>query len=171
MSLMFLFLGVLTLGGAIAAMSMRSPVHCALCLVVTFSGLAGVYLHLGAHFLGLAQVLVYVGAVAILLVFVLLLTRSGDRDDGTGSRDAWKVAVPVSSVVVMGLAAAVWGRSGMPAPAEPAAPVAVKDLGQALMTDYVIPLQLVGVVLTVAMIGAAILALQEKRPEPTSRGR
>ena len=77
MSAYFYFLAALTLGGALAAMSLRNPVHCALCLVITFVGLAGVYLGLGAQFLGLAQVLVYVGAVAILLVFVLLVTRGG----------------------------------------------------------------------------------------------
>lgn len=170
MSPLFLLLAGLTLSGAIAAMTLRNPVHCALCLVVTFAGLAGVYLELGAHFLGLAQVLVYVGAVAILLVFVLLLTRSGESQS-EALRDAWKVAVPVVLVVVAALLAAIWKQPGLALRDQPPALVPVKDIGQALMTDYVLPLQVVGVVLTVAMIGAAILALQEKRNEPPSRGR
>ncbi len=170
MNPLFLLLAGLTLGGAIAAMTLRNPVHCALCLVVTFAGLAGVYLDLGAHFLGLAQVLVYVGAVAILLVFVLLLTRSGDGQPAA-MRDGWKVAVPVALVVMAALLAAVWKQPGLTVREQPPALVPVKEIGQALMGDYVLPLQLVGVVLTVAMIGAAIIALQEKRGGPPSRGR
>lgn len=168
MSPLFLLLAGLTLGGAVAAMVLRNPVHCALCLVVTFTGLAGVYLDLGAHFLGLAQVLVYVGAVAILLVFVLLLTRSGEgRSEAL--RDAWKVAVPVALAVMAALLAALWKQPGLSVREQPPALIVpVKDIGQALMGDYVLPLQLVGVVLTVAMIGAAIIALQEKRVEPPS---
>ena len=67
MSFLFFILAVLTLGGAIAAMTLRRLVHCALALTVALSGLAGLYLNLGAEFAGLAQLLVYVGAIAILV--------------------------------------------------------------------------------------------------------
>ncbi len=76
MTLPFLILAVMTLAGAMAAMTLRKLVHCALALSVSFVGLAGLYLDLGAQFVGLAQVLVYVGAVVILIVFVILLTRT-----------------------------------------------------------------------------------------------
>src|SRR5207302_395114 len=76
MTLPFAILAVVTLAGAIAAMSLRNLVHCALCLVATFGGLAGLFLQLGAQFVGLAQILVYIGAVAILIVFALLLTAA-----------------------------------------------------------------------------------------------
>src|SRR5207249_2273823 len=69
MSVPFAIIAVVTLASAIAAMSLRNLVHCALSLVVTFAGLAVFYLQLGAQFVGLAQILVYVGAVAILIVF------------------------------------------------------------------------------------------------------
>src|SRR6185503_7567506 len=64
---------------ALAAMTLRNLVHCALCLTLTFAGLAALYLKLNAQFVGLAQVLVYIGAVAILIVFAILLTRSDDQ--------------------------------------------------------------------------------------------
>src|SRR6185503_4028405 len=64
---------------ALAAMTLRNLVHCALCLTITFAGLAALYLKLNAQFVGLAQILVYVGAVAILIVFAILLTRSDDQ--------------------------------------------------------------------------------------------
>src|SRR5216110_977453 len=74
----FIILGLLTLAGAVAAMSLRNLVHCALALTVAFAGLAALYLQLDAQFVGFAQILVYIGAVAILIVFALLLTRGSD---------------------------------------------------------------------------------------------
>lgn len=165
MSPVFYFMAALTLAGAVAAMAMRNPVHCALSLVVTFAGLAGIYLGLGAQFLGLAQVLVYIGAVAILLVFVLLVTRTGAGEgrpaaDGEG----WRAGVPVAVAVGGVMAAAVW-QSGRWLPVREKAPTlpGVRDIGQSLMTDFVLPLQVVGVLLTAAMIGAAIVVLREQR--------
>lgn len=158
MSPLFYFLAILTLAGATASLSLRHPVHCALCLVVTFVGLAGIYLGMGAHFLGLAQVLVYVGAVAILLVFVMLLTRGEQAlESGRGRKGGWAgVALGAGVAGVLGLAMV---RGGLPRrEAGPALP-SVRDLGEALMTDFVVPLQVVGVLLTAALIGAAILAL------------
>ena len=78
MTLPFAIIAALTLASAVAAMSMRNLVHCALALTVTFAGLAAFYLQLDAQFVGFAQILVYVGAVAILIVFAILLTRSGE---------------------------------------------------------------------------------------------
>src|ERR1035437_6480687 len=78
MTLPFAIIALLTLASAVAAMSLRNLVHCALALTGTFAGLAAVYLQLDAQFVGFAQILVYVGAVAILIVFAILLTRSGE---------------------------------------------------------------------------------------------
>lgn len=77
MSVPFLILAAVTLAGAGAAMTFRGLVHCALALAVAFAGIGALYLNLGAQFLGLAQLLVYVGAIAVLIVFVILLTRGG----------------------------------------------------------------------------------------------
>ncbi len=78
MSWPFALIAVLTVASAVAAMSLRNLVHCALTLMVAFAGLAALYLQLGAQFVGFAQFLIYVGAVAILIVFAILLTRSGE---------------------------------------------------------------------------------------------
>src|SRR5881397_1651634 len=78
MPLPFIIAAVLTLAGAVAAMSLRNLVHCALCLIVTFAGLAALFLQLNAQFVGFAQILVYIGAVAILILFAILLTRSSE---------------------------------------------------------------------------------------------
>lgn len=166
MSVLFAFLSVLTLGGAVASMTLRNPVHCALALVATFAGLAGIYLELGAQFLGLAQVLVYIGAVAILLLFVCLVTRSGaagEQDRERGEEPVW-VGWWVALVAGGLLGGAVWTAGDLPERPAPVLPT-VRDLGQWLMTDFVLPLQVVGVLLTAAMIGAAIIALRERRPK------
>jgi NADH-quinone oxidoreductase subunit J len=163
MSPMFYFLAGMTLLGAVASMSLRNPVHCALSLVVTFAGLAGIYLGMGAQFLGLAQVVVYIGAVAILLVFVLLLTRAAGGEGEAEAAPSWKMAVLVGVLVagVMGAAVITAGR-GVPRETGPE-PVPVAEIGRVLMAEYALPLQVIGVVLTVAMIGAAVLAMPEKR--------
>ena len=80
MSAAFLILAIVTILAACAAMTLRGLVHCALALAVAFAGIGTLYLSLGAQFLGLAQLLVYVGAIAVLIVFVILLTRGGESD-------------------------------------------------------------------------------------------
>src|SRR5579872_7221333 len=79
MTVPFLILALLTLAGGIASMTLRRLVHCALALTVAFAGLATLYLNLGAECAVLAQLLVYVGAIAILIVFAILLTRGSQE--------------------------------------------------------------------------------------------
>src|SRR5260221_14101065 len=78
----FYIVAGVTVGSAVAAMSLRNIVHCALLLTITFGGLALLYLQLNAQFVALAQVLVYIGAVAILIAFASLLTRGADMASG-----------------------------------------------------------------------------------------
>ena len=82
MTLVFLILAVITLAGAVAAMTLRMLVHSVLALTIAFAGLAALYIQMGAQFVGLAQILVYVGAVVILIVFAILLTRDLRIDSG-----------------------------------------------------------------------------------------
>src|SRR5919112_6045710 len=76
----FIVIAIFTLSGALAAACLRKLIHAALCLVVAFIGLAGFYFLLGAEFVGLVQIFVYVGAVAVLIVFTILLTRREEED-------------------------------------------------------------------------------------------
>src|SRR6185503_8626204 len=82
-----------TLIGAIAAMTLRNLVHCALSLVVAFGGLALAYFQLGAEFVAFAQILVYVGAVAILIVFAILLTRGAEMQNAPVFSGSWAVGL------------------------------------------------------------------------------
>src|SRR2546422_1898785 len=95
----FTIIALLTIASAIAAMTLRNLVHCALALTVSFAGLAAFYLQLDAQFVGFAQVLVYIGAVAILIVFAILLTRGGGQPEQTLFSGGAKAGVAIALAV------------------------------------------------------------------------
>jgi NADH-quinone oxidoreductase subunit J len=172
----FLIIAALTLVSGIAAMSLRNLVHCALCLVLTFAGLAIFYLHLGAEFVGFAQVLVYIGAVAILIVFALLLTRGAEAVTPTPRFSSAPVVGVLIALLLFGaLAFCILSNpvSKRTMPAEPEA--TVRGIGELLMTTYVFPLEVIALLLTAALIGAVLIAMHEPagadgRPEEQGRG-
>jgi NADH-quinone oxidoreductase subunit J len=159
----FLIIAIVTLfaAAAAAAMSLRNLVHCALSLVVTFAGLAALYLQLGAQFVGFAQILVYVGAVAILIVFAVLLTRSDATPNQAILAPGWFTGIVVSAVVFATLGWAALNSPGLPKQMPPAPEATVKNIGDLLMTRYVLPLEVIGLLLTAALIGAVIIAMRE----------
>src|SRR5262245_54368740 len=99
MTVTFVIFAILTLAGAIAAMTLRNLVHCALALTVAFAGLAGIYLQLNAQFVGFAQVLIYIGAVAILIVFAILLTRGSEPVGQNLFSSSWLLGAVVAGGV------------------------------------------------------------------------
>jgi NADH-quinone oxidoreductase subunit J len=155
----FISIAVITLAGALAAACLRKLIHAALCLVIAFLGLAAFYFFLGAEFVGLVQVFVYVGAVAVLIVFTILLTR---REDEDAAGFNWG-GVIVSVAVFAGLAWAIMNTPSLSVAAPRIEPLTVKRIGEMLMTNYVWPLQCVGLLLTAALIGALVLVMEEKR--------
>jgi len=158
-SVAFLIIAIITLSGAFAAATLRKLIHAALCLVIAFVGLAAYFFLLGAEFVGLVQVFVYVGAVAVLIVFTILLTRR--EVNGTGGIN-WSGAI-VALAVFGGLLWTILKTKSLAIPAPQIEPLTVKRIGEVLMTDFVWPLQCVGLVLTAARIGALVLVLEEKR--------
>jgi NADH-quinone oxidoreductase subunit J len=158
----FLILAAVTLVGASAAMLFRGLVHCALALAVAFAGIGTLYLSLGAQFLGLAQLLVYVGAIAVLIVFVILLTRGGDSDSPPLSAARWPITgLLVAMAIFAILAWAVLHSFAVHSTGVPAPQATIRQLGTALMGSYVLPLEVIGLMLTAALIGAVIVAMKE----------
>lgn len=158
-------MAVLTIAAAVAAMSLRNLVHCALALTVAFAGLAAAYLQLDAQFVGFAQIFVYIGAVAILLVFAILLTRGGEVPEKSVFSASWVWGGLVALAVFATFAWAIQNSfASQRGPAETAAPT-VRQIGDALMTKYVLPLEVIGLLLTAAMIGAVIIAMKEEEKE------
>ena len=155
----FIVIAILTLAGALAAASLRKLIHAALCLVIAFVGIAAFFFLLGAEFVGLVQVFVYVGAVAVLIVFTILLTRHADEN----TRGLNWAGILIALAVFSGLIWAILQTSGLSMPAPPIEALTVKRIGEVLMTDYIWPLQGVGLLLTAALIGGLILVMEEKR--------
>ncbi len=158
-SVAFILIAILTLAAALAAASLPKLIHAALSFAVMFVGVAAFFFLLGAEFVGLVQVFVYIGAVAVLIVFTILLTR---RDVGKDRGFNWG-GVAIAIAVFGGLLWAIFHTPAVAIAAPPVEALTVKRIGEALMTGYVWPLQCVGVLLTAALIGALILVMEEKR--------
>lgn len=158
----FLLFAALTVAGAVSAMSFRNLVHCALSLVVTFAGLAALFLQLNAQFVGFVQVLVYVGAVAILIVFAILLTRGSDPAAPVPMTSSVWWSLGLSAAVFLTLAAAVLSSVVSRRADAPRAVTNVRAIGDRLMQEYVLPLEVMGLLLTAALIGGVVIAMQDK---------
>jgi NADH-quinone oxidoreductase subunit J len=166
MGFAFWIISALTIAGSLAAVLLRNLVHCALALTVAFAGLALLFLQLDAQFAGFVQILVYVGAVAILVVFAILLTRSSETPkDGGVFSNTWLAGLIIAAAIFAVLGWAVL-QSLRGLPHETGTPTAtVQQIGTALMGRYVLPLEIVASLLTAALIGAVIVALHEKKQE------
>ena len=154
----FIIIAILTLAGALAAALLKKLIHAALCLVAAFVGMAAFFFLLGAEFVGLVQIFVYVGAVAVLLVFTILLTQ---REDETRAGFNWG-GIFIALAVFGGLIWTILQTPALSIAAPPAEMLTVKRIGEVLMTDYVWPLQCVGLLLTAALIGGLILVKEER---------
>ncbi|HMJ05048.1 MAG TPA: NADH-quinone oxidoreductase subunit J [Chthoniobacterales bacterium] len=159
MNAVFLVIAIVTLAAALAAATLPKLIHAALCLVVAFLGIAAFYFLLGAEFVGLVQVFVYVGAVAVLIVFTILLTRPAEEKAGAFKWSGALIALGVFAALLWAILRTPMSNSG----ASPTEALTVKRIGELLMTDYVWPLQCVGILLTAALIGALVLVMEEKR--------
>jgi NADH-quinone oxidoreductase subunit J len=161
MTPVFVIISLVTLASGMAAMGLRNLVHCALSLAVTFAGLAALYLELNAEFVGFAQILVYVGAVAILIVFAILLTRGSEPALEKIYSPKWPMGLGIALLVFGLIAAVILSTKALPSQPVSAPVGTVRQLGDQLMSRYILPLEVLGLLLTAALIGAVILALPE----------
>jgi NADH:ubiquinone oxidoreductase subunit 6 (subunit J) len=152
-----------TIATAAVAMSLRNLIHSALLLVASWAGIAAFYLWAGAEFIAFAQVLVYVGAVSMVVLFAVLLTRRSRQDLNLSRVSLWRLVGSLfPAAVVLGV---LFGAIiGSPLPLETAggATTSVKQLGTTLMNAHIAGVLIVGVILTVALIGAVVLAANDR---------
>jgi NADH:ubiquinone oxidoreductase subunit 6 (subunit J) len=159
----------LALGAACAAILARNLIHSALLLVGAWAGIAAFYLWAGAEFVAFAQVLVYVGAVSMVVLFAVLLTRQG-ATSAPVEFESWRraaLAIVVAGGVAGMLIGAVLGTPLDVNLAAPAPTLTVRDLGARLMSSHVAALLVTGVILTVALLGAVVIAAIDQ-PEDRS---
>ena len=162
MSPVFYLFAAVTVAGGLAAVLLKNTVHCALALTVAFAGLAFQFLELDAQFAGFAQILVYIGAVAILVVFAILLTRGSETPKESVFSPSWLAGLSVAAAVFAVLGWAVMDSAWTLPHATETPSVTVQQIGVALLSRYVLPLEIVALLLTAAMIGAVIVAMHEK---------
>ena len=154
---LFILLAVLTLGGGLGVVLTRNVVHAALALLLSLLAVAGVYLILFAEFLALVQVLIYGGAIIIVLLFAIMLTRSAEYPRITDNRQ-WPLAALAALGLLGVLAASFIVRSVENT--EPHSP-AFAELANSLFTRWAIPFEVASLVLLVALIGAILIARSE----------
>ncbi len=167
--IVFFLCAAVTLVGAVAAMTLRNLVHCALCAAGAFAGLAALYLQLGAPFAGFAQLLIYVGAIAILIVFTVLLTQGAEIQPGASSASrSWRMGLPVGALVLACLIGSIVASPSLLRLPPQSVQAPVQRIGEQLMTRYVMPLETLGLLLTAALLGAVVIALREPPKSETN---
>lgn len=158
MTAVLVLLALVVLGAAAVAMSLRNLIHSALLLVLAWAGIAGFYLWAGAQFAAFAQILVYVGAVSMVVLFAVLLTRQ----DAPAPIEPAGITRAIGALTAAGGVAGVLSGAILTAPFEVVtsrpATVTVKQLGEALMGQHAAALLIVGLILTVALLGAVVIA-------------
>jgi NADH-quinone oxidoreductase subunit J len=176
----FWFFSIVAGISAASVISVRNPVYAVLCLILTFFSVACVWLLVGAEFLGVTLVLVYVGAVMVLFLFVVMMLDIDTSD----LREGWVRYLPVGLLVAvvmlvqMLILIGVKARSMVPFPADNAAAVAADTsnitwLARSLFTEYLLPFEFAAVILTVAVVAAVMLTLRRrpglKKQNPTEQ--
>ena len=164
----FWFFSILAGISAAAVISVRNPVYAVLCLILTFFSIACVWLLVGAEFLGVTLVLVYVGAVMVLFLFVVMMLDI----DTTNMREGWVRYLPVGLLVAVVMLVQMLTLIGIkartaPFPADNAAAIAadtsnVTWLARSLFTEYLLPFEFAAVILTVAVVAAVMLTLRRR---------
>lgn len=160
-SIAFFVFSALTLGGGLGVVTSRNLIHGALYLIVSLFGGAGLFILLSAPFLAAVQILVYIGAIAILIIFAVMLTRSMTRLGELYNRQWWLsalVALGFFILLVIGVIVPVFGSMD-PSTVSPDVATTM-DLGIALVdgNQYVLPFEVASLLLTAAMIGAIVIA-------------
>ncbi len=154
----FWILAAITVASAVGTAAVRNLIHAVIFLVISFTGIAGLYITLSADFLAVAQVLIYVGAISILVLFAIMLTPRSDRGNREGflRLPALLLATLVAATLTFVAIDTDWNISDRAGFHDTA-----NDIGNALLDKFVLPFEIASVLLLVAMLGAIVLV----RPE------
>lgn len=176
--IVFCLVAALIVGSAAMVVTVRNVIHSALWLISTFFGVGALYLLLEAEFVAVIQVLIYVGAVSILILFAIMLTKQVSGADAQQQYGRWWVALLISvllfgAVIVPTVVGQNWNSvppTPIAATGQPSGLAGAAEIGVAFMREYLIPFEIVSVLLLVALIGAIVVAsdvLPRRRRIPT----
>lgn len=164
--IIFLVVALFTLGSGFMVVTTGNLVHAALWLVSTLFGVAVAYALLSAAFLAVVQVVVYIGAIAILFIFAVMLTRKDLRDQGPQVNPNWWVGALLAVLTFGGLYFLLQGWDGMSKTTAgiPSGFDAIAELGNELVSPmgYVLPFEVASVLLVAALVGAVYVAFNRK---------
>lgn len=165
--ILFLITAAATLAAAVFTVTARNLVHAALALIATFFGVAIVFVLLSAGFLAVVQVLLYIGAIAILIIFAIMLTRRVMQDTGPQTNRQWWVAAAMAAVLFAALLITLSltpALQQLTAPAQAGAEDMLRLLGRSFVdpNQYLLPFELASVLLLVALIGSIVIAADRK---------
>jgi NADH-quinone oxidoreductase subunit J len=168
-AIVFYAFAAVLIASAVMVIAARNPVHAVLFLILCFFNAAGLFLLMGAEFVALILVIVYVGAVAVLFLFVVMMLDINFRELRQGYKRYLPVGATVGLILMAELILAVssWHLDASALAPVSAAAAAVpadntREIGRLLYTDYVYPFQVLGLILLVAMIGAIVLTLRHR---------
>jgi NADH:ubiquinone oxidoreductase subunit 6 (subunit J) len=157
-------LAVGIVGGGLAVVTLRNIIHSAIAMMVCFGSLAAMYLLLGAAVVAAAQVLIYLGAISVLIIFAIMLTQAGDANlPAPFHRQlpfALVIALAIGGLVGWAIFQTDWALAGE------ATVAAVDALAETLFSEYALPFEIIGFLLLAAIVGALFLA---RRPEEDER--
>jgi NADH-quinone oxidoreductase subunit J len=152
-------LAAVMLGSGLLVVTMKDIIRCGLAMIVCFGALAGIYVLMGAPLIGAAQVIVYIGAISVLILFAIMLTQTKDAPARlvfqTQAGFAAIAAVVIAVIVALAVVATDWGELSA------RVRLATADMAEVLFTDFVFPFEIVGVLLLAAVIGGVFLAKRE----------
>jgi NADH:ubiquinone oxidoreductase subunit 6 (subunit J) len=161
---LFVVFAAILLGSGLLVVTMRDIIRCGLAMMVCFGALAGIYVILGAPLVGAAQVLVYIGAISVLILFAIMLTQSKTAPTSlvfqTQAIPAAIAAVILAVVLALTVTATDWGA------VEARIHTATDELAKVLFDQYVLPFEVVSVLLLAAVIGGIFLARREEGGRP-----
>lgn len=161
---LFWILAAVMLGSALLVVTMRDIIRCGLAMIVCFGALAGIYAVLGSPLLAAAQVIVYIGAISVLILFAIMLTQTKAAPSRlvfqTQTVPAAIAAIVIAVVIALAIGATDWAE--LPERAR----LATDALSQVLFNDFVLPFEIVSVLLLAAVIGGVFLAKREPGGPP-----
>lgn len=158
----FWLLAVLTVGSAVGVAAVRDLIRAVVLLITSFLGVAGLYVTLSADFVAVAQVLIYAGAISVLLLFAIMLTPQAGRNN---AETFFQIPALLLSGLVVAVIAFVSLETDWRVVEDGGFEETATEIGDALLSTYVLPFEMAAVLMLVAMLGAILLVQPEGSPE------
>ena len=164
--ILFYFIAGIIIIPAVAVVVSENLFHAGLSMIVSFLGIAAIYAALSAPFVAAMQVLVYAGAIAVILLFAFMLTHDIMEPQKMSSRFQRTASAVVCTVVAVSMArvlvSSAWGKLS----AQAVEGVPLEVLGKSFLTDYLVPFELVSILLLMTLVGAIVVARKEEKSKP-----